>query len=383
MKYEDFRITITAKVKEGHRVLLDSPAGDFTGYFVNSIDKSRFDSMLRKKGLRVKSLEDARSRKGLKGIKQVKSTDELEDIGKELFKALFQGEILNAYNKSQGMVHERKRGLRIRIRIDPGIEEYAELINLPWEFLYDVTRNLPIELQKKRTVIRDSFTPEPLTSLEVEPPLRILAVVSDPRDYPPLRLGREIKFLKSISEQTPNIEVKFLRKTKIKTLLNEMGKPKYHVFHFMGHGGYDGRKKRCVLIFKGDNNKGFTVDGKQLSASLADSFRLVFLNACETARIPEENPFEAIPTEFLQGGIPAVLSMQFPITDTAAIKFCEYFYQNLAKGLPVDQCVGKARQQIYFEGKISTEWGTPVLFMRSKNGVIFKIKQNNKKSQSS
>ncbi|NQT80160.1 MAG: CHAT domain-containing protein [Candidatus Aminicenantes bacterium] len=383
MKYEDFRITITTKAKQGHRVHIDSPAGDFTGYFINSIDKSGFDKMLRDNGLRVKSLKDARSRKGLRGIKQVKSTEKLEDIGKELFKALFQGEILNAYNKSQGMVYERKRGLRIRIRIDPGIEEYAELINLPWEFLYDETENLPFELLKKRTVIRDSFTPEPLTSLEVESPLRVLAVVSDPKNYPPLKLGREIKFLKKISDQTPYIKVKFLRKTTIEELLNEMGKSKYHVFHFMGHGGYDGRKKRCVLIFKGDKNLGFTVDGKQLSTSLSDSFRLVFLNACETARIPEENPFEAIPTEFLQGGIPAVLSMQFPITDTAAIKFCEYFYRCLTKGLPVDQCVGKGRQQISFKQGISTEWGTPVLFMRSKNGVIFKLKQNNKKSQSS
>lgn len=373
MEYEDIRITITAKIKEGNRVLIDSPAGDFAGTFVNTINKSRLDSMLKDNGLRVESLDDARSKRGLRGIKQVMSTDKLEDVGKKLSKALFRNQILVAYAQSQGIVDERNHGLRVRIRIDPGIEEYAELMNLPWEFLHDNTQNLPIELINNRTIIRDSITPKPVTSLGVNPPLKILAVASDPKNYPPLRLGREKDFLLRMSRQRPDIDVKLLRRTTIAAVHNEMRRRRYHVFHFMGHGGYDRKRKRCVLIFKGDNNRGIAVDGEQLRIALSDSVRLVFLNACETARIPEKNPFEAIPTELLLGGIPAVLSMQFPISDNAAIEFCKNFYGRLAKGDPIDQSVRNGRQRIRLKSGISAEWGTIVLFMRSTDGRIFTI----------
>jgi hypothetical protein len=85
MMYEDIRITITAKVKDGHRVLVDSPAGDFAGFFVNRIDRTGFDNMLIDEGLKVKSLEDARSKKGLKEIRQVKSTDKLSKMSVKNF----------------------------------------------------------------------------------------------------------------------------------------------------------------------------------------------------------------------------------------------------------------------------------------------------------
>lgn len=373
MKYEDIRITITAKVKEGNRVLIDSPAGDFAGTFVNPINKSSFDNMLIDNGLRVASLKDARKKKKFRNIRQVMSTNELEKIGKKISKALFRTEILDAYAQSKGIVDARGRGLRVRIRIDPGIEEYAELMNLPWEFLYDNTTNSPIELINKRAIIRDSITPRPVTSLEVSPPLKVLAVASDPKNYPSLELGREKDILQGMSKKILNIEVKLLRKSTLEAVLNEMNGGNYHVFHFMGHGGYDGRRKKCVLIFNDDKKRGNPVDVDGLKQALPDSVRLVFLNACETARIPEKNPFEAIPTELLRWGIPAVLSMQFPISNLAAIRFCKNFYRYLAKGLPIDQCVGKGRQQIYIKDKIRSEWGTPVLFMRSADGKIFTI----------
>jgi CHAT domain-containing protein len=265
-------------------------------------------------------------------------------------------------------------GLRIRIRIDPGIEEYAELMNLPWEFLYDKTSDSPIELMDRGAIIRDSITPKPVTSLEVKPPLKVLAVASDPKNYPPLRLGREKDFLQSLSNRIPNIKVTILSRATIDEVRNEMRNNKYHIFHFMGHGGFNKREKRCVLIFTGKSNKGISVNGQQLKVALADSVRLVFLNACETARIPEENPFAALPTELLLKGIPSVLSMQFPISDSAAINFCKFFYRHLAKGHPVDQCVREGRQQLFVQEGINTEWGTPVLFMRSTDGLIFKIK---------
>lgn len=375
MEYEDFRVTITAKVKKGNRVLVDSPAGSFAGIFVNPIDKSRLDSKLMNNGLKVGASRDVKLPDGLQEIKSVEVTDDLDDIGNALSETLFWGPVLDAYARSQAIVDGMRKGLRVRIRIDPDIENYAELMSLPWEFLYDNVRRYRTELMDNRAIVRDPITPVPATPLEVEPPLKVLAVLSDPDDYPPLKLGREAVFLTKLSQQVHEIKVEFLENATIGALADKMRKQEYHIFHFMGHGGFDSRSGRCVLIFKGDDNKGVPVNGEKLRLALTDTVRLVFLNACETARIPEADPFAAIPTELLLSGIPSVLTMQFPISDSAAIRFCENFYRCLAEGYPVDQCIGNGRKQIYFKDDTSAEWGTPVLFMRSPDGMIFKMKQ--------
>ena len=65
--------------------------------------------------------------------------------------------------------------------------------------------------------------------------------------------------------------------------------------------------------------------------------------------------------------MPAVVAMQFPISDKAAIAFSETFYQRIAKGDPVDVAMAEGRKKLWH----LEEWATPVLFLRSKDGVLF------------
>ncbi|KAB2339761.1 CHAT domain-containing protein [Actinomadura rudentiformis] len=71
-------------------------------------------------------------------------------------------------------------------------------------------------------------------------------------------------------------------------------------------------------------------------------------------------------------GIPAVVAMQFGISDPAAITFGTTFYQYVAKGLPVDTSVMRARRAMRRAKKDTLEWGTPVLYLRATDdGHIF------------
>ena len=72
-------------------------------------------------------------------------------------------------------------------------------------------------------------------------------------------------------------------------------------------------------------------------------------------------------------GIAAVLAMQYEITDRAAIEFSRTFYEALAYGLPIDASVSDARVSVNIEVNNSFEWGTPVLYMRSLDGVLFEM----------
>ena len=70
-------------------------------------------------------------------------------------------------------------------------------------------------------------------------------------------------------------------------------------------------------------------------------------------------------------GIPAVVAMQYEITDRAAIELARAFYEALAEGYPVDAAIAEARKAISLAVANSVEWGTPVLYMRSPDGVLF------------
>jgi tetratricopeptide (TPR) repeat protein len=102
--------------------------------------------------------------------------------------------------------------------------------------------------------------------------------------------------------------------------------------------------------------------------------RLAVLNACEGARASRADPFAGTAQSLVQQGIPAVIAMQFEVTDEAAICFTREFYSAIAVGYPVDAALAEARKAIFAEVS-EIEWGTPVLYMRSPDGLIFEVEK--------
>lgn len=99
--------------------------------------------------------------------------------------------------------------------------------------------------------------------------------------------------------------------------------------------------------------------------------RLVILNACEGARTSSEDPYAGVAQTLVRQGIPAVLAMQFEIFEDAALTFAHEFYSALVDNYPVDAALSEARKAIFATGN-DVEWGTPVLFTRAADGILFK-----------
>jgi uncharacterized membrane protein HdeD (DUF308 family) len=97
----------------------------------------------------------------------------------------------------------------------------------------------------------------------------------------------------------------------------------------------------------------------------------VFLNSCEGARGSESDAFSSTAATLVRRGIPAVVAMQYEITDRAAIEFSRDFYEALADSLPVDAAVTEARAAVSMDSML--EWGTPVLYMHSPDGRVFDV----------
>ena len=112
--------------------------------------------------------------------------------------------------------------------------------------------------------------------------------------------------------------------------------------------------------------------GKRLESSL----RLVVLNCCDSAR-----GSSSLAKRLVLSGIPAVIAMQFPISDQAAVELSSAFYSALANGEPVDGAVTHARIRI--QNRSNIEWGIPVLYMRTPDGRIFEKRLTHGASSSS
>jgi uncharacterized protein YegL len=102
------------------------------------------------------------------------------------------------------------------------------------------------------------------------------------------------------------------------------------------------------------------------------STRLAVLNACEGARSGVSDPFAGVAQSLIQQGLPAVVAMQFMISDEAALIFAREFYGAIEDGYPIEAALADARGAIRDEGN-PTEWGTPVLYSRAPDGYLFDL----------
>ena len=214
--------------------------------------------------------------------------------------------------------------------------------------------------------------------LAVTPPLRILGLVASPTGLPPLDVGREKRLVEEAVEALRTeglVELVWLEGQSWRDLQREMRRGPWHVFHFVGHGGFDPATEEGAIALADETGRTDLLRATALGRLLDDHFslRLAFLNSCEGARGSEGDAFSSTAATLVRRGVPAVVAMQYEITDGAAIEFSRDFYEAISDGLPVDAAVAEARTAVSM--KSALEWGTPVLYMRSPNGAIFDIRR--------
>ena len=248
----------------------------------------------------------------------------------------------------------------------------SELTRLPWEFLFDPRQQDYLGLSLP--LVRSPHALAPRQQLKVPAPLRILGMVARPGDQHTLDTGQEQQRLQTALARLPAglVELTWVAGQTYSDLEDTLDQGPWHVFHFIGHGGYDSGVEEGTLALAAETGRTQMVGAEDISRLLAEHhpLRLVMLNAYDTGRGSGLDTFSSIAAALIRRGIPAVVAMQFEITDSAAILFAQTFYQNVAKHRPVDECVMRARRAIRRD-KNSLEWGTPVLYLRAPDGHIF------------
>jgi len=313
------------------------------------------------------------SRGGSTTRRIVTSSDRLQakDVGGKLFAALFQGDVRDVYRSCLADARHGERGMRVTL----ALTNAPELMDLPWEFLFDEPDFLSASIWTP--VVRYLDVTKPATSLAVPPPLRVLGMVSSPEDVGRLDVAAERRRIETALRplrRRGRVELHWTQEATLESLLRKLMVGEFHIFHFVGHGAYDEVSGDGVLVLESEQGRSRRVTGEEIGVILNDHrpVRLAVLNACEGARSSDSDPFAGVAASLVRGGLPAVVAMQFEITDAAAVTFAEYFYEALTLGYPVDAATAQARQGIYASGN-DVEWGTPVLFMRSPDGRLFDL----------
>ncbi|HSH81892.1 MAG TPA: CHAT domain-containing protein [Herpetosiphonaceae bacterium] len=376
--YLDFELEIGAGVGRQYPVaVVHSPAGEVHGTMHFPFDDLALDNQL-------KGLENALLRSGGRRRKLPSEQDRaVQDFGKALYDALLVGEIRTRFEVSRREAAKDGKGLRLKLRF-----RAPEMASLPWEFLYDEQRDAFISFSRRTPIVRYIDLPEPIPPLAVTPPLRILAMVVNPKDQEPLDVTveqqRVEQALKGLSEQGL-VELQWLQGTTSYALQRALQGGPWHIFHFVGHGGFDPAADEGVIALADQRGQTDYLSATALGRLLGNHFplRVAILNSCEGARGSKRDVFSSTAAILVRQGTPAVLAMQYPVSDIAAIEFSHAFYDAVSGGLPIDAAVSEGRLAVSLALPNSVEWGTPVLYMRSRDGRIFDIEQRSTPTTSS
>jgi CHAT domain-containing protein len=360
-KLLDFDLAVEAS-DDGYRTrVIASPAGEAQASMVLPFTD---------KDLRILVLEVVSSISRVRRkVRRIEAQDSqlVETFGGQLYQALFTGPVGDCLDRSRAAANTREAGLRIRLRL-PGA-----LANVPWEYLYDPQHGF-LGLDPDTALVRYLELPEPSRPFPIRPPLRILAMICAPSDLVQLDAEQEWARLNQALEPLVSqglVEVDRLAEGTLAALPRALRLREYHVLHFIGHGGYDEEAQDGALALEDNDHKTRLVTGRNLSMMIRHrSLRLVVLNACEGSRVAPDDPFSGVAQALARRGVPAVVAMQFEISDQAALAFSQSFYQAIADGLPVDVATVEARRAM-FANDNEIEWATPVLYLRSTDGRVF------------
>ena len=365
----EFLIDIGDRTERGYRIRIEAQGDRFTVHVPFDPAEQGFQRMLDELPLALLA-SSARARWAADPAEE-----KVRVLGGELFRALMVDEVPGRFGMARRQARAEGRDLRLTLRIGP-----PELAALPWEFLYDPRSQSEEFLSKNFLLVRIPEELAALPALPVRGPLRILALAACPTDLPALDIEHERRLLTEAlapGVDSGQLEVQWATPTR-DGLSAALRRGPWHVFHFVGHGDFHVGSGQGRLMVEDGAGVADPIPARALATMLGNhpTLRLAVLNACQSARGAQTDPYSSTAAALIRAGIPAVVAMQYPIGDEAAPLFSQSFYQGLASGQSIDHCMRYGREGIWNRMHSSLEWGTPVLHLRSADGRIFEVSAN-------
>ncbi|MBX0330682.1 tetratricopeptide repeat protein [Oscillochloris sp. ZM17-4] len=228
---------------------------------------------------------------------------------------------------------------------------------VPWEYLHGPDGFLVLDVPFVRGLPAGRRAAPPT----LEGGLHIVAVPSNPLDPDIAALnidGEWLRLRESIAAVEGAVTLERTRPATDEQLRRQVTGKRHRVVHFMGHGGE--REGEAILCFERDDGGMEPVTARTLAQRLRGTTFLVTLNACISAT-PGPTLFSNLARLLVEQGTPYTLGMRFSIVDADARAFSRTFYDDLARGVPVEEALLQARLSL---ARSARPWaiGVPVLY---------------------
>ena len=245
-----------------------------------------------------------------------------------------------------------------------------QLDAIPWEYVYGPygthASTASDDCAESFLVLECPFVRGLPTSQRMPPPsqdqsLHIIAVPSNPLSdsIEPLAIDAEWTRLKEAIQQVPAaITLERTIPPTLERVRQQVANQKGRVVHFMGHGGMD--QQGAVLCFEQDNGALHLVTAKEFVQRVRGTTFLVTLNACVSAT-PGPTSLHNLAAALVRQKTPYALGMRLSILDEDARTFSRSFYNELARGISVEEALFQSRLTLAHSQR-SWVVGVPVLY---------------------
>ena len=309
-----------------------------------------------------------------------------DEIGHRLFEILFGTVAADLRERLTAIEHRRAGeevcGFRFRLVLGDtagaGPLEASDLLRvskIPWELCLDQERRRYLAKSRSVSMVRMIGAQQPPRpgKARVGGKLRVLVVDAQPKGASPLNWPAEKARIKEALKKWKYADLHFLDHATFEETCRRLEDGLFHMIHFIGHGGYDKTNRQWYLLFEDRNGDKDRVHAPDIASRFQniETLKVAVFNACRTGELPGEedgDPLSGIAAAVSVAGVPVVVAMQIPVTDSRAIEFAEAFYRTLRTGLPVEAAVAQGRQVVRLS---SPEWATPVLYLRGASSELF------------
>lgn len=318
----------------------------------------------------------------------------IREFGEELFKTLFdsahQQSFIAEYDKAVG----QEKFLLLQLEIDEQI--LPELAAYPWEFMrvpqHPGKPNIWLSTSGDIAFSRRRFYGRPPVKRRNKERLTVALIISDPTEE---NLGK-VEYqavLESLRELTSKKTIELIDVIGISSNEGDSATPDKiaqltrknpDILHYIGHGRFvtkktsddnnDTEMEVGELALVDDITKGvFWVSADYFCTLLSSRTGLVILQACEGGALSNKEAFVGVASTISQQNVPAVVAMQYEISNSTAKRFVEGFYESFVKDYYVDRAVQHGRLKIacgptMFDRR---DFAIPVVFLSVDNGKVF------------
>jgi formylglycine-generating enzyme required for sulfatase activity len=280
------------------------------------------------------------------------SPSQLVAVGQTLYQSLVYGNVVGLASSVLEDGRRDKKPVHFELRFD---EDQTQLAQYPWEMIADGRgRFLVGKGQVNLTRYITYPQPPPILDAAVrDSPL--LHVVSQPATLPllaPIELPMEN--VETLSPPT-------FEQLQYRLLIDRM--PLWGL-HFDGHGrlvSEPGVGPVGALAFEGNADPDWITTEDLADVLYNAPVQLAFLSACETALMGNDVVFSGLAPGLVETGVPAVVGMQYRVSDSFANKFVQGFYAALLALQDILDAFRVARLM-----NKRGAWYSPVLYLRHK-----------------